>query len=93
MTLTEEPRQNLENYSVPPAGRLDPILGRIDLIAILSAVLGACLLAIVAVVLMMIELAKIVASLWADSFDRWLIIALGLAIVWVSVRRKKLCVL
>jgi hypothetical protein len=93
MTIIEEPQQNLESYSIPVQGKLDPILGRIDLVAILSAMLGVCLLAVAAIVMTMIELARLITSLCSDSLDRWLIIVLGLAIVWLAARRKKLCVL
>jgi hypothetical protein len=83
---------DVKNYSPPESGKLDAILGRIDLVAILTAVLGLCVLAVVAGVMAMIELAKLISNLWSDSFDRWLIIALSVAILWVAVRGKKLCV-
>jgi hypothetical protein len=88
--LMNEPE--VKNVSAPRDGKLDPVLGRIDLIAILTTVLGTCLLGIAAVVLAIIELAKLLSSLWVDSFDRWLLIVLGLTIAWVVVRWKKLCV-
>jgi hypothetical protein len=81
-----------EKVLVSREGRFDPILGRIDLIAILTAVLGVCLLGVAAVVMALIELARLISSLWSDSFDRWLLISLGVALIWVAVRLKKLCV-
>ena len=94
MTATQKPanQPELEEFPSPRDGKLDPFLGRIDLIAIIIGLLGMCLLGVAAVVLTVIELARLVASLWADSLDRWLMITLGVAIVWVIVRWKKLCV-
>jgi hypothetical protein len=83
---------DVKNYSPTQSGKLDAVLGRIDLVAILTAVLGLCVLVIVAGVMAMIELAKLISNLWSGSFDRWLIIALSVAILWVAVRGKKLCV-
>jgi hypothetical protein len=73
-------------------GQLDAILGRVDLLAILTTVLGIALLAVAAVVLVVFELAKLLSALWSDSFDRWLILALVLSVVWVVARWKRLCV-
>ncbi len=71
---------------------LDPILGRIDLIAILTALLGGCLLGGAVAVMAIVEIAKLISCLWLDSFDHWLLITLSLALLWVGARRKKLCV-
>jgi hypothetical protein len=87
---TAEPQ--VKAAPIDQEGRLDSFLSRLDLMAIFTAILGMCLLGVAAVVLAVIELAKIVAGLWTDSVDRWLIIVLGLAIVWIVARRKKLCV-
>ena len=94
MTATQKPtnQPELGEFPNPRDGKLDPILGRIDLVAIVIGLLGMCLLAVAALVMAVLELAKLVASLWADSLDRWLIAILGLAIVWVIARWKKLCV-
>ena len=94
MTTAEKSANDPEfkELSIHRDGKLDPVLGRIDLIAIVIGLLGVCLLGVAAVVLAVIELARLVASLWADSLDRWLMITLGVAIVWVIVRWKKLCV-
>jgi hypothetical protein len=67
-------------------------LGRIDLVAIVIGLLGVCLLGVVALVMAVIELAKLVASLWSDSLDRWLMVTLAVAIVWILARWKRLCV-
>lgn len=81
-----------KNISSPREGRLDAVWGRIDLLAILTALIGVCVLAVTAAVLAAVEGAKLVAALWADSFDRWLLIGLAVAIAWVAFRGKKLCV-
>jgi hypothetical protein len=88
--LTSGPE--MKTISFPQGGRLDPFLGRIDLIAILTTVLGACLLGGAAVILTVIELVKLVSSLWSNPFDRWLIMAFGLTVLWVVVRWRKLSV-
>jgi len=94
MTTIEKPsgQPELKEFSVHRDGRFDPIFGRIDLVAILISLLGVCLLGLGALLLAFIEIAKLVSSLWSDSFDRWLIIVLGMAIAWVVVRWKRLCV-
>jgi hypothetical protein len=94
MTATPKPANppEMEEFPNPRDGKLDPFLGRIDLIAIVIGLLGVCLLGVAALVLAVIELARLVTSLWADSLDRWLIATIGVAIVWVIVRWKKLCV-
>lgn len=94
MTILDKPveKTDLRNYSAPEGGKLDPILGRIDLVAILTAALGVCVLVVVGVVMAAIELARLISSLWSNSFDRWLIIVLSVAIIWVAVRGKRLCV-
>jgi hypothetical protein len=84
--------QEPKNLSIPQGGKLDPLLGRIDLIAILAAVLGVCLLGVAGLVMAIIGLARLISTVWADSFDRWLVIILGLALIWVAARWKRLCV-
>lgn len=81
--------------SSPPnatAGKLDPILGRIDLAAILIALLGVCLMVATMTVMAVIELVKLISSFWASHNDRWLLLAFGLAIIWVAARWKRLCI-
>jgi hypothetical protein len=94
MTTLDMPAGQPEqkNISIPRAGTLDIVLGRIDLLAILTTLLGLCVLAVAAVVLVTIEMAKLIVTLWADSFDRWLLIVLAVALAWVVYRGKKLCV-
>ena len=82
----------LKEFSIYRDGKLDPILGRIDLVAIVIGLLGMCLLAVAALVMAVLELTRLVASLWSDSLDRWLMVTLAVAIVWILVRWKKLCV-
>lgn len=79
-------------FSIPEAGILDSILSRIDLLAIVITLLGICLLGVAAMVMALIELVRLFATLWSGSLERWLIITLGVAIVWVVARWKKSCV-
>ena len=84
--------QEVKDFPRPAEGRLDPMVGRIDLIAVIVAALGLCLAGLVAVVMALFELARFVWTLWADPFDRWLTVVLGAAMLWVALRWKKLCV-
>lgn len=77
--------------SIPRARKLDFMLSRIDLAAFVISLLGISLLGLVAMVRAVIDLARLIPSLWSNSLDRWLIILLGAAIVWVLVRWKKSC--
>ena len=70
-------------------GKLEFILGRIDLVAIVVTLLGICLLALAGIVTAMIGVAKLISGLWSNPIYRWLIIILGVAMVWVAVRWKK----
>jgi hypothetical protein len=58
------------------------------LVAILAALLGITVLGVAAVVIALIELAKLISSLWSDSFDRWLLMIFGVAVIWIIARRK-----
>ncbi len=78
-----------KDLTLSQSRRREVILGRIDLIAIVTALLGLCLLALVAAA---IQLAKLIAYLCADPIDRWLVVVLGLAVLWLIARGKKLCV-
>jgi hypothetical protein len=78
-------------FSIPQEGKLDFILARIDLAAFILTLLGIVLLGLVAMVTAVIELGRLVLTLWSNSVDRWLIIVLCLAIVWVAARWKKSC--
>jgi hypothetical protein len=90
-THADEP--GIKEQSFSQSGRLDAVLGPIDLMAILTMLLGLALLGIGAVALAVMGLAKLLSNLCSDSFDRWLILALGLSTVWVVTRWKRLCVL
>jgi hypothetical protein len=94
MTTSEKPANEpaVQNFAIPQEGKLDPILGRIDLIAALTTILGTLLLGVVTAVFAVIELARLILTVWADSLGRWLLIALVLAIVWVVARGKRLCI-
>ena len=77
------------DVSFPQEGRLDLILAKIDLVAIVVTLLGISLLGMAATAFAFIELAKLVSNLWSDPLVRWLMICLALAIIWVTVRWKK----
>lgn len=70
-------------------GKLGFVLRQIDLIAITVVFLGTCLLGLAAVVFAVIQLAKQISNHWAQPADRWLVMILASAIVWVMVRWKK----
>jgi len=76
-------------FSIPEAGIVESLLGRVDLLAIIITLVGICLLGLVGMVMAVIQLARLIAILWSGSSERWLLITLGAAIVWVLVRWKK----
>jgi len=87
----KEPKRS-RTIRMPGAwGKLDAILVRIDLVALLTAVLGVGLLAATVAATAVVQLGKLILLLWAEPFDRWLIIGLGVAVVWVIVRWKRMC--
>jgi choline-glycine betaine transporter len=90
MTSIEKPvdLSGTNDFPVPREGTLGPVLHRIDLVAILAALLGITVLGVAAVVIALIELAKLISSLWSDSFDRWLLMIFGVAVIWIIARRK-----
>jgi hypothetical protein len=63
-----------------------------DLLAILTTILGICLLGLAAAALAAVELARLISCLWAHPYERWPLVMLGLAIIWILSRGKKLCV-
>jgi len=92
--LTEQTpnRSDLPSISISRLGKFDPLLGRVDLLASLMSLVVLCVLGIAGVGMAGIELAKLMCHLWVDPVGRWFVIALSLALVWVFVRGKKLCV-
>ncbi len=62
----------------------------IDMAAMLVALVGVCLFIGIMVVMAFWDFAKLVSSHWSKPQDRWLVIIVGLAIVWIAVRWKKL---
>lgn len=85
-------KQPASPHYLAPDGKMDPLLGRLDLLAILTVVLGACLLTLAATVMAVIGMARLILLLWADPFNRWLLVGLGVAVAWLLLRRKRLCV-
>ena len=81
----------LKNISKARDGKTNLIVGRIDVMAVLIALLCACLFGFLAAALAIVQFAELISSLWSDSFDRWLIAVFGVAILWVAARWKKLC--
>jgi hypothetical protein len=92
MTHHESPREPAPQSDIPEDSRLDFVLGRLDLVAVLITLLGLCLLGVTAAALAAVELAKLISCLWAQPLERWLLVIVGLAIVWVLSRGKRLCV-
>jgi hypothetical protein len=81
----------VESSLASPEGKLHLIVGRVDLVAIITVLLSLCLFGFLAAATAIVQVVKLISSLWSDSFDRWLIVACGVAIVWVAARWKKLC--
>jgi hypothetical protein len=81
----------LKNTSRTRDGKTNLIVGRIDVAAVLIALLCACLFGFLTAALAVVQFAELISSLWSDSFDRWLVLAFGVAVAWVAARWKKLC--
>lgn len=90
-TTIEAPVSQRENDGSPnhQERKFDALLSRIDLVAIVITIVGACLLAIAAAVLAAIEAARLISNLCSNPLDRWLTIIFCTAIVWVTVRWKR----
>jgi hypothetical protein len=86
--LDTPPQQSLD-ASVSPDGKFDPILTRIDLVAIVTALVGTCLLTLTVAVLAVVQAVKLILTLWSNSLDRWLFIAVCVALIWVVARWKR----
>jgi hypothetical protein len=93
MTPQTCPSQPAPKSDSPEDRKLDLVLGRVDLAAILTAVVGLCLLGLMAAALAAVESAKLISCLWAHPVARWPLVIFGLAIVWILTRRKRLCVI
>ena len=94
MTNIEKPvaasQPGLSPVSIPSAGKLEAILGSMDLAMMLAAFLGLCLIVATVAVMAVIDLARLASNLWSNHDDRWLIVFFGMVVIWVAVRRKKL---
>lgn len=82
------PQQPFET-SVSAGGKFDTLLTRIDLAAIVTALVGACLLTLTVAVLAVVQAVRLILTLWSNSLDRWLIITVCVALIWVVARWKR----
>ena len=89
MTTTESQPQESLKVRIPSEGKFDSLLTRIDTAAIVITLMGICLLLLTAVVFAVLQTAKLIANLWSDSLDRWLIITVCVALIWVVARWKR----
>ena len=78
-------------FWLPGTEKPNLIVGRVDVVAVLIALLCICLLGFLAAALAIVQFAELISSLWSNSFDRWLVLAFAVAVVWVTVRWKNLC--
>ena len=88
----------LQNYEIPMkpglancAGatresKLNFLLAWLDLGAIALALVATGILGLTALVFSVVQLERLISSLWASPVERWLIIALCGSILWVSIR-------
>jgi hypothetical protein len=92
MTTVEKSasQPGLKNISEARDGKTNLIAGRIDVVAVLIALLCVCLFGFLAAALAVVQFAELISSLWSNSFDRWLVLAFAVAVVWVAARWKKL---
>jgi len=91
MTTTNSPAQAEETVgtSIPPAAKLDSLLARLDLVAIVVTMAGLCMLTLTVAVLAVIQAARLIQSLWSDSLGRGLILVLCAGSLWVVARWKR----
>jgi len=80
----------VSNPSMSEGRKVQMIVGRLDLIALLLTVLGLAAVAVMVVVLAVIEFGRLVLSIWGNHYERWLLVFLGMAILWVGLRWKRL---
>jgi len=71
------------------AGKLEPIFSRIDLIAILTVLLGVSFFGLATVVFAFIQFFRLISIVWSYPSERWFLIAPVIALVWVIARWKK----
>jgi hypothetical protein len=64
------------------------LLSRLDLLAIGILLLGFGIIGIAAGVMLVMEAARILGTLWAQPHLRWLFLTLGLAVAWLAARWK-----
>lgn len=61
-----------------------------DIVAILIVLLGICQGLFVVGLMVAADIAKLISSSWANSKPHWLAIIFGLAVIWITMRWKKL---
>lgn len=88
MTTVEASARQSEAKIRLSQDKFEPVLARIDLIAIVATLLGISLLGMAALVFAIIELARTISTLWSNQVARGLIICLALAVIWVIFRWK-----
>jgi hypothetical protein len=81
----------VKSFPASRNGKPNLIVGRVDLVAVLITLLCLCLFGFLVAAMAVVQFAELISSLWSNSFDRCLIVAFGVAIVWVAARWKKLC--
>jgi uncharacterized membrane-anchored protein len=70
--------------------RLQTMVDRLDLIAVLAGMVGLGVLGMVGIALAVVGLYRFMAAMWSHPFDRALMIAFALIVVWVVSRWRKL---
>jgi len=95
MTLLEKPivpgATETSRRPNPSAGKLDSVLGGIDLAMLLAAFLAVFLTVVAVATMAIIDLARLIAGLWANEDCRWLFASFGVVAIWVAARWKKIC--
>jgi hypothetical protein len=72
--------------------RQSPVLSKIDMGAMVVAVVFVGLIAITVLVMVVIEMAKLGSVLCANPNAWWPLAIFGAAVGWVIVRWKKMCI-
>jgi hypothetical protein len=66
------------------------VVSGIDKAAVIIVLLAACLSVGIMGIVAALNFAQFITNSWANPTERWLLIILGMAIIWVVFRWKKL---
>ena len=66
------------------------VVSGIDKAAVIIVLLAACLSVGILGIMAALDFTQLITNFWTNPTERWLLIILGVALVWVILRWKKL---